>query len=370
MNTMDSDCEAILASSDPELFMNLILAAERMRLARLGDEVYMRGLIEFSNICRRDCYYCGLRKSNPAVSRYHLGRVEILDKCKEAMQLGISSIVLQSGEISTDKEVDFIAGLVCTIKEFSMRQGSPGMGITLSIGELSYTQYRKLFEAGAHRYLLRIETSDRNLFKRIHPGGQSFERRLDCLDMLKDIGYQVGTGIMIGLPGQSCLHLAMDLEFFAGRDIDMLGMGPYIPHPQTPLGQSSDPIIPDAYTSTLKMLALARLKMPDINMVVSTALQTINPDGLAMGIKAGGNVIMPVLTPNEHRNDYSLYIHKHYKSLEQLEREIELAGYRLAYGKWGDSRHYFKRLGLPYPESGPGENQGFEGSETDYSIFP
>lgn len=357
MNTTGSDYEAILASSDPGLFMNLILSAEQMRLTRLGDEVYMRGLIEFSNICQCDCYYCGLRKSNPAVKRYHLGMVEILEKCKEAGQRGVLSIALQSGEISTDKEVDFIAGLVSTIKEFGMRDGSAGMGITLSTGELSYAQYRKLFEAGAHRYLLRIETSDRDLFKRIHPGGQLFERRLECLDMLKDIGYQVGTGIMIGLPGQSYRHLALDLEFFAGRDIDMLGMGPYIPHPQTPLSQSSDPIIPDSYTTTLKMLALARLKMPDINMVVSTALQTIDPEGLAMGIKAGGNVIMPVLTPEEHRNDYSLYTDKHYKPLEQLEREIELAGYRLAYDKWGDPRHYFKRLGLPYPEAGPGEKQ-------------
>lgn len=351
MSISNADNEAILASSDPGLFMNLILSAERVRLARLGDEVYMRGLIEFSNICRCDCFYCGLRRSNGAIKRYHLGMAEILDKCKEAERRGIRSIALQSGEISTDREVDFIAGLVSTIRELSVRDGSRGLGITLSCGELSYTGYKKLFDAGAHRYLLRIETSDRELFRSIHPDKQLFERRLECLAMLKDIGYQVGTGIMIGLPGQSCHHLAKDLEFFARLDIDMLGMGPYIPHPQTPLFRSSEPALSDSYTTTLKMLALARLKMPEINMVVSTALQTINKEGLIMGVRAGGNVIMPILTPEEHREDYNLYVDKNYKSLEQLEREIELSGYRLAFNKWGDPLHYFTRRGLPYPEA-------------------
>lgn len=352
MKILDSEYEAVLASSDPALFVNLILSAERVRREHLSDEVFMRGLIEFSNICLRDCCYCGLRRSNGAIKRYHLGMLEIIDKCKEAKQRGISSIALQSGEIRTDKEVDFIAGVVSTIRELSSSDGSPGLGITLSTGELSYAQYKKLFEAGAHRYLLRIETSDPALFEQIHPQGQLFERRLECLDMLKDIGYQVGTGIMIGLPGQDYRHLAMDLDFFARREIDMLGMGPYIAHPQTPLYRSSRPVITDCYTTTLKMLALARLKMPDINMVVSTALQTINPEGLIMGVRAGGNVIMPILTPEQHREDYALYVDKHYKPLEQLEREIELAGYRLAYGKWGDPLHYFRRLGLSYPEAG------------------
>lgn len=350
MNFSNIDAESILASADPGLFMNLISSAEQVRLANLGDEVYMRGLIEFSNICRCDCYYCGLRRSNRAVRRYHMDMAEILDKCKEAKLRGIQSIALQSGEICTDKEVNFIAGLVSAIREFSMSDGSPGLGITLSCGELGYTGFKKLFDAGAHRYLLRIETYNPELFESIHPGKQPFERRLECLDMLKDIGYQVGTGIMIGLPGQSYSHLAMDLDFFARRDIDMLGMGPYIPHPQTPLFLSSKPSITDSYTTTLKMLALARLKMPEINMVVSTALQTINRDGLIMGIRAGGNVIMPILTPEKHREDYTLYTQKNHKSLGQLKGEIEMAGYRLAYDKWGDPRHFFTRRGLPYPE--------------------
>lgn len=350
MSSSDRDNESILASADPKVFTDLLLSAERVRLAHLGDEVYMRGLIEFSNICRSDCYYCGLRRSNGVVRRYHLGMAEILDKCKEAKLRGIHSIALQSGEISTDKEVDFIAGLVSTIRELSMRDGSPGLGITLSCGELNYTGYKKLFEAGAHRYLLRIETSDPELFQSIHPRKQLFERRLECLDMIKDIGYQVGTGIMIGLPGQGCHHLAMDLDFFARLDVDMLGMGPYIPHPQTPLARSSKPILTDSYTTTLKMLALARLKMPEINMVVSTALQTMNSEGLIMGVRAGGNVVMPVFTPKDHRDDYTLYVDKQYKSLEQMKQEIELAGYRLAYNKWGDPRHYYTRLELSYPE--------------------
>lgn len=344
------DYEQVLSSTDSGLFCRLLEAAEKVRLASVGDEVHLRGLIEFSNVCQLDCYYCGLRKSNHAIRRYRLGLSEVLELSRTARELGILSIALQSGEVNSNRQVDYICSVVRAIKEDSIRDGSPGLGITLSCGELSYEQYLRLFEAGAHRYLLRIESSRPDLFSRIHPPVQFYGRRLECLDMLKDIGYQVGTGIMVGLPGQTCEHLAQDLDFFKERNIDMLGLGPYIPHPQTPMYNTSNPIIVEPYINTLKMMALTRIALPDTNMVVSTALQTIRPDGLKLGVKAGGNVVMPVLTPEEHRSDYALYVNKRFKTLEVLKEEIEAAGYSMALGKWGDSRHYFRRLNLPYPE--------------------
>ncbi|HWP97680.1 MAG TPA: [FeFe] hydrogenase H-cluster radical SAM maturase HydE [Syntrophomonadaceae bacterium] len=344
------DIQEILADPDSRRLDGLILAAEQLRCKSLGSEVYLRGLIEFSNICRCDCFYCGLRKSNRGLRRYHLDHNQIAELARMAVQHGLPSIALQSGEVAADKEVDFIAHVVRTMREESTRSGSPGLGITLSVGELTYAQYQQLFEAGAHRYLLRIESSDPLLFRRIHPHSQQYERRLECLDALKDIGFQVGTGVMIGLPGQTVEHLAADLDFFVNRDIDMLGMGPYIAHPQTPMAQTVQAVIVDPYTTTLKMMALARLLMPDINMVVSTALQSIHPQGLQQGVRAGGNVVMPVLTPEECRPNYSLYANKRFKTLEGLEEEVAAAGYRLAFDKWGDSHHYYRRRSLPYPD--------------------
>ncbi len=349
MNMSATYMKRILDSSDPESLSSLLSQAEKVRLEHLGNEVYMRGLIEFSNICRADCFYCGLRKSNQAIKRYHISAEEILEKAEFCMDLGIPSIALQSGEISSDREVDFVARVVSLIREQSTKDGSAGLGITLSIGELTYAQYRRLFDAGAHRYLLRIESSDRSLFQSIHPAEQDFDKRLECLDALKDIGYQVGTGIMIGLPGQTTWHLVQDLYFFVQRDIDMLGMGPYLPHPDTPLYLSSQRAAIDPFIGTIKMLALARLLMPDINMVVSTALQTIDADGLKLGMRAGGNVIMPLLTPEEYRGDYSIYINKRFRPFYDLQSEVEAVGYQLAFGKWGDPLHYYRNRKIPYP---------------------
>lgn len=351
MNLSTTYIKKMLDDRDVQGLSSLISQAEKVRLANLGNEVYMRGLIEFSNICSCDCYYCGLRNSNHAVKRYHMSMEEILEKAQTCQQLGIPSIALQSGELTSDREVDFIARTVSSIRENSIKNGSAGLGITLSTGELTYTQYKKLYDAGAHRYLLRIESSDKNLFKSIHPPGQDYNKRLECLDALKDIGYQVGTGIMIGLPGQTNWHLIQDLHFFVKRDIDMLGMGPYLPHPDTPLYRQMTKTALDPFITSIKMLALARLLMPDINIVVSTALQTVHPRGLSMGVKAGGNVIMPLLTPEEHRSDYTLYTNKRYKDLKDMQSEVEEAGYQLAFGKWGDPLHYYRTRNLPYPLS-------------------
>lgn len=343
MRFMGWDAEAILSSADNGLLNQLLAAAEKARLACRGDEVYVRGLIEFSNQCQRDCLYCGLRVSNRSLKRYHLETAEIIELGLAMHRAGISSIALQAGENSSDREVERMAGVISELREKSMRDEPPGLGVTLSMGEMSYQQYKRLYDAGAHRYLLRIESSDRQVFNRIHPPQQVYERRLECLNYLKDIGYQVGTGVMIGLPGQSYASLAADLQFFVERDIDMLGMGPYIPHHNTPLASAQDYIIKDAFITSVKMMALARLMMPDINMVVSTALQNINPQGLRLGVKAGGNVVMPVFTPEKHRADYALYPNKEIKSLESIQIGVESAGYRLCFSTWGDSPHYFKR---------------------------
>lgn len=338
---------ALLNNPNPEHLEKLVRQAEETRLRVLGNSVYLRGLIEFSNRCQCDCYYCGLRRTL-SLNRYRLSRAEIVSLALKAFARGYHSLALQSGEVSTQSQVDFVADIIKEIKDHTSREIPGGLGITLSIGELSYKQYQQLFAAGAHRYLLRIETSDEELFRAIHPPQQSLQRRLRCLEYLKEIGYQVGTGIMVGLPGQTVAHLAQDLLLFVEHDIDMLGLGPYIPHPATPL-PGNIPAELDRYHLTLKMMALARLLMPDINMVASTALQTIHPRGLQMGIRAGANVLMPVMTPAEHREDYTLYANKKYESLEGMRQEAEACGYNLVFWHWGDSPHYYRRQGKTYP---------------------
>lgn len=336
--------------TDDDLFDWLLNKAEQVRLKERGNKVYLRGLIEFSNYCTQDCYYCGIRKSNFHINRYHLTKTEIINLTKIAYEQGYQSISLQSGEIKTDKQVNWLADIIKTIKDLTPTN-SKSLGITLSTGELTYTQYKKLWEAGAHRYLLRIETSNEKLFKAIHPPEQSFERRLECLHILKDLGYQVGTGIMVGLPKQTYEDLEQDLQFFKNFGVDMVGLGPYIPHEDTPLGMKTNPLlIADPYTTTLKMLALTRIIMPNINMVASTALQTIHKSGLEAGIKAGANIIMPILTPSRVRNNYTLYNNKLYTPLDQLTKRIKSINYEIGLWEWGDSPYYFARTNLSYQE--------------------
>lgn len=340
----------IFKNQDENDFQRLLDTANHYRIKNLGNTVYLRGLIEYSNYCDRNCFYCGIRNDNKKIQRYRLSSEEIIAIAMEAYKQGYHSLAIQGGEFEDQREVDYMAGVVSKIKDLSGASSYGSMGITLSIGELSYQQYLKLWEAGAHRYLLRIESSDEALFKKIHPPSQSYHKRLDCLEALKDIGFQVGTGVMIGLPGQNYEHLVQDLRFFLERDIDMLGMGPYIAHPATPLfkrKKKSNDI--DPYTSSIKMMALARLLMPDINMVASTAIQSLHSDGLKLALRAGANIVMPVLTPEACRSDYNLYTNKEYKSLEKLSDEIISSGLQLNYWKWGDSLHYYRRKGLSYP---------------------
>lgn len=334
-----------LLSQDEISFVDLLDRAGEIRDRVLGRRVYLRGLIEVSNECSSNCFYCGIRKDNHKLTRYRLDTETIIRLAQLAWEEGYHSICLQSGEIQDPAWVEELIDIVYEIKDLSRKQDpeGKGLGITLSLGELSHEQYLRFYEAGAHRCLLRIESSDPDLFKSLHPPAQSYEKRLACLYDLKSIGYQVGTGIMAGLPGQTADHLLHDLAFFKKLDIDMLGMGPYIQHPDTPLYRSKKPVFLDAYRTTLKMLAICRILMPDINMVASTALQSMHPQGLQMGLNAGANIVMPVLTPEDCREKYMLYTGKNYRSGAELLQAIRSCGYEPGLHTWGDSLHYQKR---------------------------
>ena len=315
----------------------------------VGNKVYFRGLIEFSNICSKDCLYCGIRKGNKQVTRYNATDDEILEACNFAWKNRFASVVLQSGEISSPGYIKRVDSLLKKIKQLSNNE----LGITLSCGEQTKETYLRWFESGAHRYLLRIESSNRDLYYKIHPKNQkhSFEKRLEALQFLKETGYQVGTGVMVGLPFQTFDDLASDLLFFKNIDIDMCGMGPYIEHQETPLFKYRNLLTSkeERFDLTLKMIAVLRLLMPDINIAAATALQAIDPAGREKALAIGANVIMPNLTPCDYRKEYDLYEDKPCMDEDKelcrncLEARIELAGCEIGFGEWGDSKHFQNR---------------------------
>ena len=344
---------AILAADSPAQMLTIQQTAEKVLFARCGKQVNLRGLIEFSNICVCDCYYCGIRKSNHSPERYTLSLDDILASAQWAAERGYGSVVLQSGERRDERFVEFVAEAVSAIKSRTKSARLPeGVGVTLCVGEQSRAAYARFLEAGAHRYLLRIETSSPELFARLHPPGQSFENRLACLKTLRDLGFMVGSGVMIGLPGQSLDELVDDLLFFQAMDVDMIGMGPYIPHAEAVL-PGYEPIAPAAerYSLALRMVAAARLLLKDVNIASTTALQAIAADGREQGLRFGANVIMPQVTPVQVRRDYTLYDGK--PCLEDsagqcascLEKRVRSVGRELARDQWGDSPHYARRAG-------------------------
>jgi biotin synthase len=337
----------ILKSTDKSIEEELFKAAYDTKLENVGNTVYFRGIVELSNICNKNCYYCGIRKDNKNTKRYMMSDTEIITSGKWAFDAGYGSIVLQSGEREDSFFADFIENILIRLKTLTDNK----LGITLSLGEQSYETYKRWFAAGGHRYLLRIETSNRELYKKLHPENHSFDRRMDCLKTLRDTGYQVGTGVMIGLPYQSEEDLVNDIEFFKEMKIDMIGMGPYIEHIDTPLGKSSrsDKEIYDKRLKlALKMIALTRLELPDINIAATTALQGLDPFGRELGLKAGANIIMPNITPVQYRENYKLYDNKPCTDenaedcIRCLENRIRLIGENIGYNKWGDSPHFFK----------------------------
>jgi biotin synthase len=346
---LDKEYIIKLLSLTGEKRTKLLKRSKEVKEEVVGRKVYFRGLVEFSNICSKDCLYCGIRKSNQNVFRYEATDEEILDACRFAWENRFASVVLQSGEISSPTFVKKVDRLLKKIKQLSNNE----LGITLSCGEQTRETYRRWFESGAHRYLLRIESSNRDLYYKIHPQNQkhNFEKRIEALRFLKETGYQVGTGVMVGLPCQTFEDLADDLLFFKQMDIDMCGMGPYIEHDDTPLYQFKNQLKSkqDRFDLTLNMIAVLRLLMPDINIAAATALQAIDPAGREKALAVGANIIMPNLTPCDYRKEYQLYEDK--PCLDEdaelcrncLEARIELAGCEIGYGEWGDSKHFSNR---------------------------
>ncbi len=301
-----------LRESDPEHLRELWQWADSVRRQCVGDAVHLRGLVEISSHCRRACGYCGLRAANTSLSRYRLGRQEILATARQAAQLGYGTLVMQGGE-DLGVGADWLAEIIAAIKqEFSL-------AVTLSLGERSLDEYRVWKQAGADRVLLRFETSDQGLYGLIHPslnGEQS--NRIDMLGQLRDIGYEIGSGVMVGIPGQTYQCLAADIELFADLDLDMIGIGPFIAHPATPLGAENwsrylagGEQVPNSELMTYKVVALARLFCPQANIPATTALATINKQsGRELGLCRGANVIMPNLTPPQYRTLYDIYPNK------------------------------------------------------------
>ena len=320
----------------------------KIKQKNVGNTVYLRGLIEFSNICEKDCYYCGIRKSSTNVYRYSISDDEVLEAIQFAYDKGYGSVALQSGEIRSKAFTEKITRILQ--KTTKLTNGE--LGVTLSCGEQTEETYRQWFEAGANRYLLRIETSNPELYRKLHPNNDihRFERRLEALEMLKKTGYQTGTGVMIGLPFQTVENLADDLLFMKNFDIAMCGMGPYIEHHETPLYAFKDSLMPlkERFNLSLKMIALLRILMPDINIAATTALQTIEQNGRERAIQIGANVLMPNITPGKYRDNYFLYENKPVSGqskeddLKNLEKSLEAINHQIGFGVQGNSKHFSK----------------------------
>lgn len=340
----------LLSLTDEKDLAALYADAYRVKTEYVGRKVYYRGLIELSNVCVKNCYYCGIRRDNSAVNRFTMERDEIVSAAVWAHETGYGSVVLQSGERTDEKFTEFIERVLTEVKAKTSGGDKPALAVTLSLGEQSEEVYSRWLAAGAARYLLRIETSNPELYAKLHPKDHSFKDRLNCIKTLQKLGYQVGTGVMTGLPFQTVRNLADDIIFFRDMDIDMIGMGPYIPHAQTPLAGS----LPE-FTKThslelgLKMIAVTRLFLRDVNIASTTALQTLSPVGRELGLKAGANVIMPNITDTKYRSYYQLYDGKPCMDenasmcKDCLERRIKSLGEEIAYFETGTPKHFTVR---------------------------
>lgn len=328
-----AEFKELLDHRNPELAEYLFAKARAVREANYGREVYIRGLIEFTNYCKNDCYYCGLRKSNGSAERYRLTKEEILACCAEGYALGFRTFVLQGGEdgyFTDERMVEIIRAI---------KDRYPDCAVTLSIGERSYDSYRAMYEAGADRYLLRHETANEEHYRKLHPENLSPAHRKRCLYHLKEIGYQVGCGFMVGSPYQTTDCLVEDLLFIRELRPHMVGIGPFIPHHATPFaGRPAGSL-----ELTLFLLAIIRLMLPDVLLPATTALGTIHPRGRELGILAGANVVMPNLSPPGVRSKYLLYDGKICTGdeaaacLSCLKGRLEGIGYRIAVSR-GDHK--------------------------------
>lgn len=294
-----------------------------------GNAVFIRGLIEFTSYCKNNCFYCGIRRDNRKAARYRLGKEEILDCCRQGYGLGFRTFVLQGGEDAYYTD-DLFAGLISEIKS-----SYPDCAVTLSAGEKPKESYRRFFEAGADRYLLRHETADEAHYRILHPAEMSFASRIRCLTDLKEIGFQTGCGFMVGSPGQTPEHLAEDMLFITELKPDMVGIGPFVPHHNTPFAGEAG----GTAEQTVYLLALLRLLKPDLLIPATTALGTVDPDGRERGVLAGANVVMPNLSPVGVRKQYALYDNKictgdeAAECLSCLKGRMERIGYRIVTGR-------------------------------------
>lgn len=315
----------LIENRTDEDFQLLSEYARRRCEENYGDRVFTRGLIEFSSYCRNDCLYCGLRKSNQNAERYRLSREEILACCENGYELGFRTFVLQSGEDGHYTD-DYLCGLVSEIK-----QKYPDCAVTLSLGERSRESFQRLFDAGADRYLLRHETADKEHYGKLHPPEMSFDNRMRCLRDLREIGYQVGCGFMVGSPFQTTDCLVADLRFIKEFQPHMVGIGPFIKHKDTPFAEYPDGTV----ELTLFLLSVIRLLLPKVLLPATTALGTVDPTGREQGLMAGANVVMPNLSPVKVRKKYSLYDNKictgeeAAECRECLSRRVSTVGRRL-----------------------------------------
>lgn len=323
----------ILNETDPESIQKLHEAAARTAEEIYGKQIFIRGLIEFTNYCKNDCYYCGIRRSNRNADRYRLSKEEILACCKNGYELGFRTFVLQGGE-----DPYFTDDVICDMVS-DIRQNYPDCAITLSIGEKEKESYRRYYEAGANRYLLRHETADDCHYQMLHPQELSLEHRKQCLRDLKEIGYQVGCGFMVGSPGQTPETLYADLQFIKELQPHMVGIGPFIPQQDTPFAGKTAGTLEE----TLKLLSIIRLIHPHVLLPSTTALGTIHPLGREKGIQAGANVVMPNLSPVAVREKYKLYDNKICTGDEAAEcrycmqKRMESIGYQVVVDR-GDYR--------------------------------
>lgn len=308
--------------------------ADKIRREHCGNIVHLRALIEFSNFCKKQCLYCGINAKNKNVKRYRLSEQDIVKSAKYAQKIGIKTIVLQSGE-DDYFDVKKMCSIIEKIKELNLV-------ITLSIGEKTKDEYRAYKDSGADRYLLRIETTDENLYKKLHPNSD-FKNRLKCLYNLKELGFELGSGIMVGLPQQSIESIADDILFFKKIDVDMVGLGPFISNSETELKNFPN----GSYELALRSIAATRLLMPDINIPATTAMETLLKEGRKIALQSGANVVMPNITPQNIRGNYSLYPNKQSvnalddDSLNLLREEIASIGDSIS-DDFGTSLHFKK----------------------------
>ena len=329
-----SDDELIQIIETNELDNELHISADKIRREIYGDKVFIRGLIEFSNYCKNNCYYCGIRRDNKKAVRYRLSKEQILNCCKEGYSLGFRTFVLQSGEdpyYNDDLMIDIVS---------SIRHNHPDCAITLSLGEKTKESYKAFFDVGANRYLLRHETASPEHYRKLHPESMSLENRKQCLFNLKEIGYQVGSGFMVGSPFQTTKNLIEDLRFLQKLKPDMIGIGPYITHEETPFSNQKS----GSVELTLRLLSILRLMFPYVLLPATTALGTLHKQGRELGLKAGANVLRPNLSPVNVRKFYDIYDNKICTGEEAaqcrgcLERRVSAAGYRIVVDR-GDVRN-------------------------------